>query len=97
MAEVKSVNDTKVVFVGKAWVNQTKEVKDVNGVIIKTPKDYLKLTIDKGIELVLHSNDSLELWENNKRAGINAKTNAEYRDADYRVSIRIPVAPVAAA
>lgn len=79
MAEVKNASEKKVVFIGKAWKNTTK-----NG------KEYVSLSIDRGMELTFHPGDAIELWPNSKRTGINPRTNKEYQDADFRASIRIP-------
>ena len=71
MAEVKTANKTKVVFIGKVWNNQT-----------KGGKQYPKLSIDRGVELTLKSGDFIELWPNNKREG---KQDADFR-ASVRVA-----------
>lgn len=71
MAEVKTTNETKIVFIGKAWCNET-----------KGGKTYTKLSIDRGVELTLKSGDFIELWPNNKRDG---KQDADFR-ASVRVA-----------
>jgi uncharacterized protein (DUF736 family) len=72
MAEVlTNENANKIVFIGKAWNNVT-----------KGGKEYMRLTIDRTLNLALHGGDSIELWPNKKREGM--------KDADFRASIRIP-------
>lgn len=63
--------ETVVQFVGKVWKNTT-----------KTGKEYMRLTIDRGMSLSLIGKDSIELWPNKKREG--------KQDADFRASVRIP-------
>ena len=79
---VQKTNVTKVLFIGKAWINHTKEVKDTAGNVTKAPREYIRILIDNGLQLNFKEKDSIELWPNTKREG--------KQDADYRVSVRIP-------
>lgn len=62
---------TVVNFIGKAWKNTT-----------KTGKEYMRLTIDRNINISLSGKDSIELWPNKKREN--------KKDADFRASVRVP-------
>ena len=53
--------------IGKAWVNTKGEL------------NYLSITIDRGTEITLESEDKLVAFPNNKREG--------KRDADYRIYV----------
>ena len=74
MAEVKKVESASVVkstlnFIGRAWKNTTKD-----------GREFMRLTIDRGIQVSLNGEDRIELWPNTKRDG--------KKDADFRASIR---------
>jgi hypothetical protein len=72
---------TKQEFIGKAWVNKAKQGKHEG-------TEYLNVTFDKNIsEVVIKATDRLLIWPNEKREGVNPKTNKPYMDADFRVSL----------
>ncbi len=62
---------TKPVYIGKAWKNTSK-----NG------KEFMRLTINRGMALKFNAGDRMELWPNKKREG--------KQDADFQVLIRVP-------
>ena len=72
---------SEVHFIGKVWQN-----------VSQSGRSFMRLTIDQSVPgLTLNGKDSLELWPNKKRTGINPRTNKEFNDADFRAIVRIPV------
>lgn len=62
----EAVTKTAREFIGKAWVNTTKD-----------GRTYLQLTLDQDIAKVeLMKGQKIQLWPNNKREG---KNDADYR------------------
>lgn len=71
MAEIKKSEESNRVFIGRAWVNKSKQNPEV---------EYLNVQIDRGFEsITLNQNDLIQLYPNKKREG--------KKDADYRLSI----------
>lgn len=76
MSIVKTAKpEAKIEYIGKGWLNT---VNNQNSPAFG--KQYVRITLDRGIESVtISGKEQLQLWKNNKREGKN--------DAEYRVSL----------
>jgi len=83
-------SQTKREFIGKGWNNVTQQGEHKG-------TEYINVTLDQDIDkLSIAKGSRIMLWPNEKRDGINPKTDKPYVDADYRVSVNYPeVAPAA--
>lgn len=100
---MNTLTPTKLAIIGRIWTNGSSEIvpntyalpKDmtftanqsflIGALSFKTDRNLSKpLTVKAGQNLVFFANA-------NKRTGINPITNMDYVDADYSVSVALPV------
>lgn len=78
-------DDRKTRLIGRAWKNVIRDGKNA-GI------EYLTIKLDSGVKVSFDDQDFITLWPNdNKRTGINPRTNKSFQDADYRLGVKLPV------
>lgn len=69
-------------IIGRAWFNEVAADAEENAGV-----KYLTIKLNRGMQLSLDDSDRLTLWPNDKREGINPRTNVEFADADFNLGV----------